>query len=97
MLQKFVVNLYGLSESEIESVDDTRHYLFIMKGKDFFQMSPGSDALYQHLLRAVHQSGYVWGNMLKKDPADASHSITDWVWQQLSVDEAPTYNNSFIV
>ena len=90
LLQKFVVNLYGLSESEIESVDDARHYLFLKKGKDFVQMPPGSDAFYQHLLRAAHQSGYVWGNMLKKAPADASHSITDWGWQQLSVDEAPT-------
>ena len=87
VLEKFVTRLYGVSDTEITSVDAARHHLFLQKGKDFHQMPPGSDALYQHLLRVAYQSGHVWGNMMIK--ASESVDIKHWGWTQDTPTSSP--------
>ena len=37
----------------------------------------------------ILQGGHVWGNMLCKDPSPVLP--TDWGWQQISPDSAPTH------
>ena len=34
--------------------------MLINKGKDFENMPPSRDALYQHTLRSAHQGGNIW-------------------------------------
>lgn len=55
MLQRFFMQLYGVSEEGITTVDAARLSLFFHKGRDFEQMPPSSDALHQHLLRVAYQ------------------------------------------
>ena len=88
VLQQFVIQLYGICEKDVSTVDDARHRLFLNKGKDFSQMPPGSNALHQHLLRVAYQSGYVWGNMLMK--VSEPVSVVEWGWQQDTPSSAPT-------
>eukprot|EP00745_Piridium_sociabile_P029609 TRINITY_DN48831_c1_g1_i4.p2 TRINITY_DN48831_c1_g1~~TRINITY_DN48831_c1_g1_i4.p2 ORF type:complete len:222 (-),score=27.38 TRINITY_DN48831_c1_g1_i4:119-784(-) len=88
MLERFVIQLYGVYDDDITSVDAARLYLFLHKGRDFEHMPPSSDALHQHFLRVAYQSGHVWGNTLNKAPAPVSP--TEWGWQQESPDSAPT-------
>ena len=45
-LHRFVVQLYGITDKNIESVDEARVYQFFHKRKDFKQMPPSSDALF---------------------------------------------------
>ena len=58
ILHKFVMQLYGVSEEDIQNVDAARLFLFIHKGRDFDHMPPSSDALHQHLLRVAYQVTY---------------------------------------
>lgn len=88
MLGRFVIQLYGVYEEDITTVDAARLFLLLHKGKYFENMPPSSDALHQHILRAAHQSGHVWGNMTNKAPDPVSP--TEWGWQQESPDSAPT-------
>ena len=61
LIQQFVCMLYGADD--MADVDDTRLDMLLHKGKDFDNMPPSCDALYQHTLRSVYQSGYIWGCM----------------------------------
>ena len=88
MLERFVIQLYGVYEEKITTVDAVRLYLFQHKGSDSEHMPPSSDALHQHFLRVAYQSGHVWGNTLNKSPDPVSP--TNWGWQQETPDTAPT-------
>ena len=88
VLQLFVIQLYGVCHENVTTVDGARHYLFLKKGKDFLHIPPGSDALNQHLLRVAYQGGHVWGNMMEKSAQPVT--VTEWGWQQVSHDVAPT-------
>ena len=52
-LHKFVNLLYGVDDKL--SVDGARLYLLLHRGKDFDNMPPSSDALYQKILRVMYQ------------------------------------------
>ena len=54
IIQRFINSMFGINE-DISSVDDAWYMLFFHKSKTFKQMPPSSDALFQHLLRAVYQ------------------------------------------
>ena len=56
ILEKFVVQLYGVYDDDITSVDAARQNLVLCKGKDSEHIPPSSDALHQHLLRVAYQS-----------------------------------------
>ena len=59
LIEIFVCRMYKFSE---KSVDEARLEGFYFKGLDFDHLPPSSDALKQHVLRAVYQSGHIWGN-----------------------------------
>ena len=61
LVRQFVCVLYG-AEGKYD-VDDARLDLLLHGGRDFENIPPLSDALYQHVLRSVYQSGYIWGCM----------------------------------
>ena len=95
VLERFVIQLYGVCDDDITCIDAARRYLFLHKGSDFENIPPSSDALHQHFLRVAYQSGHVWGNILDRAPAPVSP--TEWGWQQDSPDSAPTrlHHNSY--
>ena len=50
--------------------------MLVHKGKDFENMSPTSDALYQHRLRSVHQSGNNWSHI--HEPSYKEKDFAEW-------------------
>ena len=77
-----VTLLYGICKNNISTVVAARYYLFLHKEKEFLHMPPGSDALYQHLVRVAYQNGHVWESMLNQGIEPVP--VTDWGWQQES-------------
>ena len=65
LIDMFVCILYNFNLSE---VDQARLEGFYYKGLDFDHLPPSSVALQQHVLRAIYQSGYVWGKCLQSNP-----------------------------
>ena len=51
----FVNHLYGVLEDTATTVDAARLHLLIHKGKNFDDIPPSSDALYQKVLRTAYQ------------------------------------------
>ena len=72
MLEKFVIQLYGIYEEDSTPVDAARLQLFLHKGRDFARMPPSSDVFHQHILSLAYQSGDISGNTLIKDPVPVS-------------------------
>ncbi|ELU14119.1 hypothetical protein CAPTEDRAFT_224609 [Capitella teleta] len=78
IIETFVTRLYGVES--VDLVNAARKTLFLNKGKQFVQIPPSSDALQLHLLRAVHESAFVWGGLLIRDPLVPSPE--EWGWQR---------------
>ena len=53
------------------------------------KVPPSHNALYQHILRAVYQSGHIWVQMLLRNPAMPSPS--EWGWTKLSDNWIPLW------
>ena len=51
MLERFVIQLYGVYDDDITSVDAARRKLLLHKGRNFEHIPPSSDALHQNFLR----------------------------------------------
>lgn len=69
MVEKFVVATCMYSKPvNSETCDAARRELFT-SGRDMLNIPPTSDALKQHLLRAVYQSGHVWSQALCATPS----------------------------
>ena len=63
-----------------DSVNKVRKHLFAQKSRDIENIPPTSDALEEHVKRAVYQAGYVWRQLLvcwQELPSPAS-----WGWQR---------------
>ena len=61
LIQQFVVYIY-LRKFDSIDLDESRYQMFVNSSpNDFRTLSPSKDALFQHLLRASYQSGWVWG------------------------------------
>ena len=58
-MQQFADYIYPRKFDFID-LDELRHH-------DFRTLPPSKDALFQHLLRASYQSGWVWGNSLLQE------------------------------
>ena len=54
VIHAFINRLYGIQDDEA-SVDETRLFLLLHKGKEFNQMPPSSDAVHQKILRTAYQ------------------------------------------
>ena len=66
-LHNFVNRLYGI-ETDNLSVDDVRLDFVLHKGKQFDELPLSSDALHQKIMRVTYQAGYVWENLIEKNP-----------------------------
>ena len=65
--EKFVVLLYVQICSEA-SVDPARKFLFAWRGRQIEAIPPTRAALFQHTKRAIHQAGFMWGQMHERSP-----------------------------
>ena len=64
LIQQFVVYVY-LRKFDFIDLDELRYQMYVnSSSNDFRTLPPSKDALFQHLLRASNQSGWVWGNSL---------------------------------
>jgi len=77
--EKFVILLYDKTSSEV-SVDLARKYMFTAKGRPIDAIPPTEAALFEHTKRAVHQAGFVWGQMHVRSPDVPSPS--SWGWRR---------------
>lgn len=75
--EKFVILLYDRTCSET-SIDAARMYLFTRKGRQIEAIPPTRAALYQHTKRAIHQAGFVWGQLHERSPDVPSPSLWGW-------------------
>ena len=92
LVQIFICELYG------ESGDDAcRLVMLVHKGKDFENMQPTSDALYQHTLRLVHQSGNIWSHI--HEPSYKEKDFADWGRRRVGSkgEEQPIYTTRPII
>ena len=77
LMQQFVVYIY-LRKFDFIDLNKLRYQMFVnSSSNDFITLVPSKDALFQHLLRASYQSGWVWGNsLLQEAPPQES-----WGWR----------------
>ena len=83
-LELFVKNVYygGLKDIENMPLNELRRNQFrASTSNDFRKIAPSSDALYMHILRAVHTSGFKWvecrENVSLPDPDKWGYIWTD--------------------
>src|SRR6218665_3059855 len=79
VLEKFTVMLYDRSSSE-SNVDSARHTLFTQKNRPYDKIPPTRAALFQHVLRAAYQAGYIWGQALV--PHARLPHPNEWGWKE---------------
>ena len=78
LIQRFVVYVY-LRKFDFIDLDELRYQVFVNSSSNDFRTLPQSkDALFQHLLRASYQSGWVWGNSLLQEAPPQKES---WEWK----------------
>ena len=75
--ERFVILLYDRTSSAT-SVDAARMDLFTRKGRQIDALPPTRAALVQHTRRAIHQAGFVWGQMFQRSPNIPSPSLWGW-------------------
>ena len=89
VIERFVCLMYSAVTNEHE-VNKCRRYLFT-KGRQLESLPPTQDALFQHVLRAVYQGSFVWGQ------ATIAMQIlpkpTDWGWKMIQDEFAPMWGN----
>ena len=79
VLEKFTVMLYDQFRSE-SNVDSARHTLFTQKNRPYDKIPPTRAALFQHVLRAAYQAGYIWGQALV--PHARLPHPNEWGWKK---------------
>ena len=78
LIQQFVVYVY-LRKFNFIDFDELHYQMFVnSSSNDFRTLPPSKDALFQHLLRASYQSGWVWGNSLLLEAPPQKES---WGWR----------------
>ena len=92
LVEQFVCALYGVEKET--RVDDARHSLLLHHGRDFDNMPPSSDALYQHFLRSCLQSGHIWGNIFQRV---FEEKMIGWGWDIVCSIPTPVYLTTEII
>ena len=67
VIERFVILMYS-STLQFYTVIAVRKHMFSYGNRQIDKVPPSHSALYQHILRAVYQSGHVWGQMLLRNP-----------------------------
>ena len=79
LLENFVVFMYDRS-SAATGVDEAGLDLFARKQRSYDALPPTRAALMEHVKRAAHQSGIIWGQATVPNPETGSPA--DWDWNQ---------------
>ncbi|WAR30058.1 LOW QUALITY PROTEIN: hypothetical protein MAR_003626 [Mya arenaria] len=77
-IERFVVLMYSRTSS-FANVNAARKHMFSYGNRQFDKIPPTHCALVQHILRAVFQSGNIWGQMVLKNPPLPSPSEWGWI------------------
>ena len=90
IIERFVCLMYSAVTKEHE-VNRCRRYLFTKKGRQLESLSPAQDALSQHVLRAIYQGSFVWGQptstiQVLPDPTDCG-------WAMIEEEFVPKWGN----
>ena len=83
VIERFVVLMYSRT-SPYQTVNEARKHMFSYGNRQIDKIPPTHSALVQHILRAVYQSGHIWGQMLLKDPPLPSPSEWGWIYESES-------------
>ena len=78
VLERYVVLLYDKT-SNLLDVNSARAHLFTKAGRQINNIPPTSEALLQHMKRAVYQGGHVWGQAEIAEPVLPKPG--EWGWQ----------------
>ena len=81
-LERFFILLYSKTCGQMR-VNKARSYLFQTSARSLDRMPPSQAALYQHILRALLQAGYIWAQAPILQPF--LPPFTDWGWKRSSV------------
>jgi hypothetical protein len=79
VLERFVVLLYDKTSNYLD-VNSTRRHLFSKKRRQIDHIPPTSEALLQHMRRAIYQGGYIWSQQAD-NPTPTLPNPTQWGWQ----------------
>ena len=77
-IERFVV-LSDVRSSSVLSVNEARRWLFTKKGKTVETIPPSQNALVQHILRVVYQTGFVGKTSLEKQ--QNLLDVKEWGWK----------------
>ena len=77
VLERFVVVMCTCPH---QTVNEARQVLFAQGNKTIENIPPTQAALTQHIKRAAHQAGHVWGQAL--EPMQELPNPAEWGWQQ---------------
>ncbi|KAK0047156.1 hypothetical protein Bpfe_023427 [Biomphalaria pfeifferi] len=75
VLERFVTLLYDRG-SNCHDVNSARKYMFTKTGRLIENISPTSEALFQHCKRAIYQGGHIWSQAHERQPVLPDPS--DW-------------------
>lgn len=88
ILQRFVVLMYHASSSA-ETVNEARRILFSQLNRPIESIPPTSDALFNHLKRAMLQC-FVWTNCLTRE--SVSPDPCEWGWKKIGEIYEPVWS-----
>ena len=80
MIGKFVILLYSRT-CLASSINEARQLLFSQGTRTLNNIPPTEDALLQHVKRAAHQAGFIWGQSLEN--IQQIPNFSNWGWQQI--------------
>ena len=80
VLERCLVLLYDRT-CELQTVNETRRYLFSKKSRKMENIPPSQAALLEHSKRAAFQAGHIWGQTLVSEPEVPTPG--EWGWEEL--------------
>lgn len=78
VLERYVVLLYDKTSNCLD-VNSARRHLFSQKRRQIENIPPTSEALLQHMKRAIYQGGFIWSQM--GQPTPTLPDPAEWGWQ----------------
>ena len=90
VIERFVCLMYSATTNEHE-VNRCRRFLFTKAGCQLESLPPTHVALIQHVLRAIYQSSFVWGQATTA--MQTLPKPTDWGWTMVQDEFVPKWGN----
>ena len=89
VIEDLVCHMYSRT-TQLKSVNNARKHMFSYGNRSIDKIPPTQSALEQHILRAVYQSGHIWGQMLC--PRPTLPSPTEWGWSNSTGTYRPVWS-----